>query len=107
MQFFLLWCVRLSYVLQVFQQEVREQGATALWALAGHTLKQQKHMAKLIGYNLTLDMLLSSSDKMQYVGKFVTAFTVPKRRKKRKSPRAALLIVSIWGAHKCKVKLSQ
>uniref|UniRef100_A0A4W4HLS7 Ankyrin and armadillo repeat containing n=1 Tax=Electrophorus electricus TaxID=8005 RepID=A0A4W4HLS7_ELEEL len=55
-------------LLKVFQQEVREPGATALWALAGSTLKQQKKMAKLIGYHFILDMLLSTSDKMQYVG---------------------------------------
>lgn len=54
---------------QVFDQEVREQGATALWALAGHTRKQQKHIAELIGYRFVLDLLLSTSDKMQYVGK--------------------------------------
>ncbi|XP_076858454.1 ankyrin and armadillo repeat-containing protein isoform X2 [Brachyhypopomus gauderio] len=59
---------QLLHLLKVFQQDVREQAATALWALAGSTLKQKKEMAKLIGYHFILDMLLSSSDKMQYVG---------------------------------------
>uniref|UniRef100_A0A673JB70 Ankyrin and armadillo repeat containing n=1 Tax=Sinocyclocheilus rhinocerous TaxID=307959 RepID=A0A673JB70_9TELE len=63
-----------KYLLQLlkvmcFQLEVREQGATALWALAGQTLKQQKLMAEQMGYPVILDLLLSSSDKMQYVGK--------------------------------------
>uniref|UniRef100_A0A671L1H0 Uncharacterized protein n=1 Tax=Sinocyclocheilus anshuiensis TaxID=1608454 RepID=A0A671L1H0_9TELE len=65
-----------------FQLEVREQGATALWALAGQTLKQQKLMAEQMGYLVILDLLLSSSDKMQYVGKarykLVSLYTVPK-----------------------------
>uniref|UniRef100_A0A672QUH1 Ankyrin and armadillo repeat containing n=1 Tax=Sinocyclocheilus grahami TaxID=75366 RepID=A0A672QUH1_SINGR len=65
-----------------FQLEVQEQGATALWALAGQTLKQQKLMAEQMGYLLILDLLLSSSDKMQYVGKarykLVLLYTVPK-----------------------------
>ncbi|XP_027023459.2 ankyrin and armadillo repeat-containing protein isoform X1 [Tachysurus fulvidraco] len=55
-------------LLKVFDQEVREQGATALWVLAGHTLKQQKQIAELISYRFILDLLLSTSDKMQYVG---------------------------------------
>lgn len=73
---------------QVFDQDVREQGATALWALAGHARMQQKFIAELIGYRFVLDLLLSTSDKMQYVGKvagtgserarLVTAYTIPK-----------------------------
>ncbi|KAM4697814.1 ankyrin and armadillo repeat-containing protein [Rhinophrynus dorsalis] len=58
----------LSKLLKVFQLEVREQGSTTLWALAGQTRKQQKTMAEHIGYNFIIDMLLSPSDKMQYVG---------------------------------------
>ena len=65
-----MYCGCHSYGPQVFHQQAREQGATALWALAGHGLKQQKHMAKLVGYHFILNMLLSTSDKMQYVGKF-------------------------------------
>nr|XP_025035644.1 ankyrin and armadillo repeat-containing protein isoform X2 [Pelodiscus sinensis] len=53
---------------QAFHLTVKEQGATTLWALAGQTLKQQKLMAEQIGYNFIIDMLLSPSDKMQYVG---------------------------------------
>ncbi|NXG27708.1 ANKAR protein, partial [Dromaius novaehollandiae] len=51
-----------------FHLKVKERGATALWALAGKRLKQQKFMAEQIGYNLITDMLLSPSDKMQHVG---------------------------------------
>ncbi|NXD12533.1 ANKAR protein, partial [Nothocercus nigrocapillus] len=51
-----------------FHVKVKEQGATALWALAGKKMKQQKFMAEQIGYNLITDMLLSPSDKMQHVG---------------------------------------
>uniref|UniRef100_A0A8C5QDV3 Ankyrin and armadillo repeat containing n=1 Tax=Leptobrachium leishanense TaxID=445787 RepID=A0A8C5QDV3_9ANUR len=58
----------ISKHLKVFQLDVREQGSTALWALAGQTRKQQKNMAEQIGYNFIIDMLLSPSDKMQYVG---------------------------------------
>ncbi|EMP26250.1 Ankyrin and armadillo repeat-containing protein [Chelonia mydas] len=53
---------------QAFHLTVKEQGAITLWALAGQTLKQQKLMAEQIGYNFIIDMLLSPSDKMQYVG---------------------------------------
>uniref|UniRef100_A0A8C0IPX1 Ankyrin and armadillo repeat containing n=1 Tax=Chelonoidis abingdonii TaxID=106734 RepID=A0A8C0IPX1_CHEAB len=73
-----LKCVRLKILLvkekllfsnfQAFHLTVKEQGATTLWALAGQTLKQQKLMAEQIGYNFIIDMLLSPSDKMQYVG---------------------------------------
>uniref|UniRef100_A0A673YJB1 Ankyrin and armadillo repeat containing n=1 Tax=Salmo trutta TaxID=8032 RepID=A0A673YJB1_SALTR len=55
-------------LLKVFQVEAREQGAVSLWALAGHTLKQQRLMAEHIGYHFILELILSSSDRMQYVG---------------------------------------
>ncbi|CAO2616248.1 Ankyrin and armadillo repeat-containing protein [Lemmus lemmus] len=55
-------------LLKAFQLDVKEQGAIALWALAGQTLKQQKYMAEQIGYNFIINMLLSPSAKMQYVG---------------------------------------
>ncbi|KAM5152418.1 ankyrin and armadillo repeat-containing protein [Mantella aurantiaca] len=58
----------ISKLLKVFHLEVREQGSMTLWALAGQTRKQQKKMAEQIGYNFIIDMLLSPSDKMQYVG---------------------------------------
>ncbi|XP_078260750.1 ankyrin and armadillo repeat-containing protein [Rhinoraja longicauda] len=54
-------------LLKVFEVEIREQAATAIWALAGQTLTQRKHMAMDIGYNLIIDLILSSSDKMHYV----------------------------------------
>nr|XP_024644409.1 ankyrin and armadillo repeat-containing protein isoform X6 [Macaca nemestrina] len=55
-------------LLKAFQIDVKEQGAVALWALAGQTLKQQKYMAEQIGYSFIINMLLSPSAKMQYVG---------------------------------------
>nr|XP_014966019.2 ankyrin and armadillo repeat-containing protein isoform X5 [Macaca mulatta] len=55
-------------LLKAFQIDVKEQGAIALWALAGQTLKQQKYMAEQIGYSFIINMLLSPSAKMQYVG---------------------------------------
>ncbi|XP_075686042.1 ankyrin and armadillo repeat-containing protein isoform X2 [Rhinoderma darwinii] len=58
----------ISKLLKVFQLEVREQGSTTLWVLAGQTWKQQKAMSEHIGINFIIDMLLSPSDKMQYVG---------------------------------------
>ncbi|KAI1899449.1 hypothetical protein AGOR_G00061910 [Albula goreensis] len=58
----------LLYLLKVFQSEVKEQGAVSLWVLAGQTLKQKRLMAEHIGYHFILEFLLSSSDKMQYVG---------------------------------------
>ncbi|KAM3916003.1 ankyrin and armadillo repeat-containing protein [Leptodactylus fuscus] len=58
----------ISKLLKVFKLEVREQGSITLWVLAGQTWKQQKAMSKQIGINLIIDMLLSPSDKMQYVG---------------------------------------
>ncbi|KAJ8012881.1 hypothetical protein DPEC_G00047480 [Dallia pectoralis] len=58
----------LLLLLKVFQVEAREQGAASLWALAGQTLKQQRLMAKHIGYQFILELILSSSDRMQYVG---------------------------------------
>lgn len=81
---------------QVFDQEVKEQGATALWVLGGHTPKQQKHIAELIGYRFVLDLLLSTSDKMQYVGK--AAGTGPDRAGLFTIPKStARLVVSVWG----------
>ncbi|XP_064167188.1 ankyrin and armadillo repeat-containing protein [Anguilla rostrata] len=55
-------------LLKVFQAEVKEQGAASLWALGGHAHKQKRLMAEHIGYHFILEFLLSSSDKMQYVG---------------------------------------
>lgn len=98
----------LFLVPQVFDQEVREQGATALWALAGHTQKQQKHIAELISYPFVLDLLLSTSDKMQYVGK--AAGTGPDRARLQcvlfQDPQHILLSAS-GGTHKFTIKPSQ
>ncbi|XP_073710736.1 ankyrin and armadillo repeat-containing protein [Misgurnus anguillicaudatus] len=58
----------LLQLLKVFQMDVREQAAASLWALAGQTLKQQKLMAEQMGNPLILEFLLSSSNKLQYIG---------------------------------------
>ncbi|XP_077304819.1 ankyrin and armadillo repeat-containing protein [Lithobates pipiens] len=58
----------ISKLLKVFHLEVKEQGCMTLWALAGQTWKHKKKMAEQIGYTSIIDMLLSPSDKMQYVG---------------------------------------
>ncbi len=48
--------------------EMKEQGACALWSLAGSTKKQQKYIAERIGISQLMDMLLLASEKLQYVG---------------------------------------
>ncbi|KAM9305578.1 ankyrin and armadillo repeat-containing protein [Gastrophryne carolinensis] len=58
----------ISKLLKAFHLEIKEQGCMTLWVLAGQTRKQQKIMAEQIGYNFIIDMLLSPSDKMQYIG---------------------------------------
>ena len=42
-------------------------GATALWALAGNTVRHQKRIAELIGINILVDMMMTKSEKLQYV----------------------------------------
>lgn len=48
--------------------EVREQGACALWALAGHTKTQQKYIAQRITIPHIIQMLLEPTEKLLYVG---------------------------------------
>lgn len=78
--------LNLSLCVKVFQVDVREQAAASLWALAGQTLKQQKLMAEQMGIPLILDLLLSSSDKMQYVGTASYIFAVIKHAPGRDRP---------------------
>jgi len=47
---------------------VKEQGACALWAIAGHTKPQQLLIAQKIGVTQIIDMLLLKSESLQYVG---------------------------------------
>ncbi len=47
---------------------VREQAACTLWALAGSQKPQRKLIAEKIGILQIIIMLLSKSDKLQYVG---------------------------------------
>jgi len=47
---------------------VKEQGACALWAIAGHTKPQQRSIAERIGVTQIIDMLLLKSEQLQYVG---------------------------------------
>ena len=42
-------------------------GATALWALAGENIENQKRIAELIGINILVDMLMTKSERLQYV----------------------------------------
>ena len=42
-------------------------GATALWALAGDNIDNQKRIAETIGINILVDMLMTKSEKLQYV----------------------------------------
>ncbi|KAK7009037.1 ankyrin and armadillo repeat-containing protein [Biomphalaria glabrata] len=48
--------------------EVREQGACALWALAGNTKTQQKNIAERITITHIIQMLLEPTEKLLYVG---------------------------------------
>ena len=50
--------------------EVREQGACALWALAGHTKTQQKYIAERISIPHIIQMLLEPTEKLLHVGKW-------------------------------------
>ena len=54
--------------LQVWSIEVKEQGACALWSLAGQTKTQQKDIAERIGISQLIEVLLLNSEKLQYVG---------------------------------------
>ena len=54
--------------MQLFDLDVKEQGACALWALAGHTKTQQKYMGERICIQYLIEMLLSGSEKLQTVG---------------------------------------
>lgn len=48
--------------------EVREQGACALWALAGNTKTQQKYIAQRITIPHIIQMLLEPTEKLLHVG---------------------------------------
>ncbi|CAM4742108.1 unnamed protein product [Rotaria magnacalcarata] len=47
--------------------EVREQGAFSLWALGGQIKSQQRYVAECFGIPHIVTMLLSKSEKLQYV----------------------------------------
>ncbi|UJR31012.1 hypothetical protein I4U23_018523 [Adineta vaga] len=47
--------------------EIREQGALSLWALGGQIKSQQRLIAECIGVPQIVTMLLSPSEKLQYV----------------------------------------
>ena len=48
---------------------MKEQGACALWAIAGHTKPRQRQIAQGIGVTVIIQMLLEGSEKLQYIGK--------------------------------------
>lgn len=47
---------------------IREQAAITLWALAGDQKPQRKAIAEQIGISQIISLLLSKSEKLQYVG---------------------------------------
>lgn len=47
--------------------EIREQAALSLWALGGQIKSQQRAAAEVIGIPQIITMLLSTSEKLQYV----------------------------------------
>ena len=47
---------------------VREQAAITLWTLAGTDKPQRKAIAEKIGIPQIISMLMSKSEKLQYVG---------------------------------------
>ena len=47
---------------------VREQAAITLWTLAGSQKPQRKLIAEKIGISQIISMLMSKSEKLQYVG---------------------------------------
>ncbi|CAF1396020.1 unnamed protein product [Adineta ricciae] len=47
--------------------EIREQAALSLWALGGQIKSQQRSVAECIGVSQIVTMLLSPSEKLQYV----------------------------------------
>ena len=79
---------------------MREQAACTLWALAGSQKPRRKLIAEKIGILQIIIMLLSKSDKLQYVGcKCVIALVLeniinPKANCKRKRNRVALEVVT-------------
>ena len=64
--------MNLSICLQNVFVEVREQGACALWALAGSTKTQQKYISERITIPHIIQMLLDVTEKLLYVGKYYT-----------------------------------
>lgn len=63
-------------LLKMWKIEVKEQGASALWALAGVTRHQQQRIASMIGINILVDMLMMKSETLQYIaGMAIIALT--------------------------------
>ena len=56
----------------MFSMEVKEQAACALWSLAGQMNTQQKYIANRIGIPQLIEILLRDSEKLQYVGKWIS-----------------------------------
>ena len=63
-----LYFFKMCVFLQNIYTEVREQGACALWALAGHTKTQQKYIAQRISIPHIIQMLLEPTEKLLHVG---------------------------------------
>ena len=55
---------------QIWDDTVKERGACALWSLAGDHPQQQRAIANRIGTKQIIEMLISKSDILQFIGKF-------------------------------------
>jgi len=60
---------------------VREQGACALWSLAGHTKTQEKYIAEITGITHIHQMLLEPTEKLLTVGMYVNNAISHKEKK--------------------------
>jgi hypothetical protein len=60
---------------------VREQAASTLWSLAGALKSQRKRIAEKIGIKQIINMLMSKSEKLQYVGsKFMFSLVIENKQ---------------------------
>ncbi|XP_018672731.2 ankyrin and armadillo repeat-containing protein isoform X1 [Ciona intestinalis] len=58
----------LCRLFHIWSDSVKECGASALWSLAGCHLQNQKETALLIGTKQLIEMLISKSETLQYLG---------------------------------------
>nr|XP_026696049.1 ankyrin and armadillo repeat-containing protein isoform X3 [Ciona intestinalis] len=58
----------LCRLFHIWSDSVKECGANALWSLAGCHLQNQKEISLLIGTKQLIEMLISKSETLQYLG---------------------------------------